>query len=96
MSELIDRQALLNAIEKDVYASDSIKSFMRCVAKRFPTIDAVPVVHGEWIPVQIGKWKGHKCSNCGISFEVPCSNDGIPQWKYCHECGARMGERREG
>ena len=44
MSELIDRQALLDAIEKDVYASDSVKSFVRCVAKRLPTIDAVKVV----------------------------------------------------
>ena len=42
--ELIDRQALLDAIEKDVYASDSVKSFVRCVAKGLPTIDAVKVV----------------------------------------------------
>lgn len=47
--ELIDRQALLDAIEKDVYASDSVKSFVRCVAKGLPTIDTVEVVHGHWI-----------------------------------------------
>ena len=45
---------------------------------------------GEWIPIQIGKWRGHKCSCCGTAMEVPCSSsDGIPQWKYCHECGSR-------
>lgn len=46
---------------------------------------------GEWIPIQIGKWRAHKCSCCGTAREVPCSSrDGIPQWKYCTECGAKM------
>lgn len=42
-----------------------------------------------WKPIQIGSWHGFTCMNCGVSSEVPCSNTGIPQWKYCPECGSR-------
>lgn len=48
--------------------------------------------HGEWRPIQIGKWHGFECTACKISRDVPCSNKGIPQWKYCPECGAKMME----
>ena len=83
--ELIDRQALLNAIEKDVYASDSVKSFVRCVAKRLPTIDAVPVRHGEWILQASGR--DCKCSVCE-SYWIPFGDE--YDYKYCPNCGARM------
>lgn len=46
----------------------------------------------RWRPVQIGKWHGFECTACKINREVPCSNRGIPQWKYCPDCGAKMEE----
>lgn len=52
-----------------------------------PTIDAVEVVHGEWImyPISDGM---NQCSKCGV-LRFGESN-------FCPNCGAKMdGERRE-
>jgi hypothetical protein len=59
-----------------------------------PTADVVEVRHGEWVEQirDYGKYlvtEGYKCSICG--FELT-DND----YKYCHDCGAKMdGERKE-
>ena len=63
-----------------------------------PTIDAVPVRHGEWIhsvAVQgttsggVTYYHGYTCSVCGGLM-------GRKGDAYCYNCGARMdGERRE-
>ena len=99
---LIDRQALLDAIEKDVFASDSVKSFVRCVAKGLPTIDSVPVVHGEWMEENSRpRSMQFVCSVCHrTSYDQQPTRD--KAWRkrcryaYCPNCGARMdGERRE-
>lgn len=64
------------------------KAFVKAVemvAEDTPTIDAVEVVHAEWV------WKDgcFHCTNCKQT------EDHIT--KYCHGCGAKMdGERREG
>ena len=91
--ELIDRKALKNALiplwncrsdsefaNKDVWRE----------IENAPTIDAVPVVHGEWIEISDDPLHGlKKCSNCG---ELSCCLA-----NYCPDCGAKMdGERREG
>ena len=46
-----------------------------------PTIEAVPVVHGEWIPCENG---GYYCSNCDrrVAFLV--------HQYFCPNCGAKM------
>ena len=62
------------------------------------TVDAVPVVHGRWIPHAVDARKGTMsidedvCSVCGKDFlqirETGCV------WNYCPNCGAKMdGER---
>ena len=61
-----------------------------------PTVDAVEVVHGKWMPqydrcwIDGQRWKtGYYCSSC-MGFNKAESN-------YCPNCGAKMdGERREG
>lgn len=55
-----------------------------------PTIDAVPVVHGEWIHThtQNSYWtECYKCSVCGEEDELMFGNGAI---NYCPNCGARM------
>lgn len=47
-----------------------------------PTIDAVPVVHGHWIPQNDGLTR-FMCSNCKIG-----NQDGFGN--YCRHCGAKM------
>ena len=69
-----------------------------------PAIDAVPVVHGEWVEreviqdrrdARIPEWQQARCSVCGKWHTTPymyCFDD----YDYCPNCGALMGERREG
>lgn len=55
-----------------------------------PTIDAVEVVHGEWIKYEDGTTV---CSNCGFTLE-----DWIQGvfYNFCPNCGAKMdGEEFE-
>ena len=97
--ELIDRKALKNALiplwncrsdsefaNKDVWRE----------IENAPTIDAVPVRHGEWGGLS-NEDSLVKCSVCGhIRFGsslLYCKE----YVRYCENCGARMdGERREG
>ena len=50
-----------------------------------PTVDAVPVVHGEWIDrngsIVAPFWERYECSECGARSDNS---------KYCPNCGARM------
>ena len=48
-----------------------------------PTIEAEPVRHGYWA-IRPSGWSDYDCvcSKCGES--------GTPDYKYCHNCGARM------
>ena len=55
-----------------------------------PTIDAVPVRHGKWLDDgQYDNFFPHhewRCSECGEhALEI-----GVPWFKYCPNCGARM------
>lgn len=59
-----------------------------------PTVDAVPVRHGRWIPKFNGKFKGgaywYECSEC--RHTVP---GGLQSGKiFCENCGADM--RKDG
>lgn len=104
MSELIDIQALKDAVRR--YAGEPIKEKDRkCQAicldmlgtiDAQPTIDAVPVVHGEWKEWDDGDntWS---CSVCGNPFVLIDGTPSDNEMNYCPNCGARMdGERREG
>lgn len=67
------------------------------ILERLPTIDAVEVVHGEWIHGrEIGKewncgywityFEDWHCSNCGVVFE----QESKPKYHFCPNCGASM------
>ena len=55
---------------------------MSCV-DACPTVDAVPVVHGQWEQVAEADYK---CSVCGFRFTA---GDPISMFPYCR-CGAKM------
>ena len=60
-----------------------------------PTVDAVEVVHGEWVRLDAHKGiEQFKCSICRSECYVPtCMNE--PMYEYCPNCGSKMdGERR--
>ena len=82
----------MNLIDKDELAK-RINTGMNIIEVMQVIID-MPVVEqrktGRWRPVQIGKWHGFECTACKLNREVPCSFNGVPQWKYCPDCGSRM------
>ena len=48
------------------------------------TIDAVPVVHGEWSSIPIGLWQ---CTRCAKIFDYA--------YNFCPNCGADMRRRND-
>lgn len=88
---------LIDADEIDVRevicgASDfalDIREAVQRMIDRQPTIEAVPVVHGEWVDDSIESvWVRHKCSVCGFSKIM--ENRTVHDWSYCPNCGAKM------
>lgn len=61
-----------------------------------PTISAVPVVRGEWMPTDMGGGEtdeAYVCSACGEPWTL---NDGTPaenNMHYCPNCGAKMEDK---
>lgn len=88
----IDADVLMRDIEQ-YHLSDG--KFQHWVEVQ-PTVDAVPVRHGKWIDDgQHADFFPHhewRCSECGEQvLEI-----GVPWFKYCPNCGARMdAERKE-
>ena len=50
-----------------------------------PTVDAVPVVHGQWIETPSFAPE-YECSECGQSYEWW----EVSEAHYCPNCGAKM------
>lgn len=102
MSDLISRLDAIDALEakKDKTAKGNIGQFYNTIIQRdiaalidLPTIDAVEVVHGEWIMFERpngGYYKG--CSLCtypmptDMELDYLCEEDN----RYCYNCGAKM------
>lgn len=50
------------------------------------TVDAVPVVHGQWI-------EDHdylKCPECGVMVQRDFTFFDAGDWNFCPNCGAKM------
>jgi len=86
---LIDADALIKnrCHAKDFFKQPELYVIGQGYVMDAPTVDAVPVVYGEWI---YHHWCEFKCSQCGIfSRSEPKGKE-----KYCFNCGAKM--EREG
>ena len=103
--ELIDRQALIDAIEEinwyhislqgnlapgarsdihtPLYKADDIYEALN----NAPTVDAVPVVHGEWVVCGDGENVPWVCSHCG---KTTAHKYKVMYGNYCPNCGAKM------
>ena len=93
-NDLISRKALLEGfdVHKVTEYDESgcgvdYKAVPVDVIMKAPAVDAEPVRHGRWIPMElnrsIGMFVGVGCSLC--SFEKIGS-----AYKYCPSCGAKM------
>ena len=81
----IDKDALLSDIERTIVESGCVNhegEIMDCV-RYAPTIEAVPVVHGEWIFVGYGKPDAWDCSECNAMVGR--------KYNFCPNCGSYNG-----
>lgn len=56
----------------------------RAQLEALPAVDAVPVVHGSWIPIEHIEENICKCLICNYPIS------GWHKTNYCPNCGARM------
>lgn len=104
MSDLISRSALIEALrkdEEDVYSHvfshvecdeiDRLSMDLEQFINNQPTIEAIPVVHGEWVDNTgcLDSVRQYKCSNCG---KKPITNMNYVRMltNFCPNCGAKM------
>ena len=92
---LIDRDALhkiyygwLSQLDEEKEAGQ-LEAIQTClsVLEDAPSVDAVPVVHGEWMLEDDRCFKNSvsKCSACGKRYQLaPLS------YNFCPNCGAKM------
>ena len=97
--KIADYTAAIDALDdsNDAYIKENER------LKNAPTIDAVPVVHGEWI----SEWGGClgytltvKCSICGAEALYRYDGDDTDvdrvYSRYCPNCGAKMKGENDG
>ena len=91
--DLISREALIEEVKKYFRDGCIHKNDLAEVIAKLPTIDAVPVVHGENLKA---KWSSlFECSVCHWECRdsVPCDSE---TFNFCPNCGARMdGKKNE-
>ena len=87
---LIDKDALIKFLG---VVEDWRDEAINKIISNYPTVDAAPVVRGEWVEAKSGVmsvWPPGQvmCSVCGQRMPS--------QWKkmppYCYGCGAKMGD----
>ena len=79
--KLTKRFKLLKGVDSmaNMFITDVVKEI-----QRQPTVEAVPVVHGEWIG---GKWY----KECSVCSEVFTPTTTLPN--FCPKCGADMRKK---
>lgn len=94
--KLINTNVILSLIDEEIaehysYYSDQTLKRIRGAIEKLPTVDAVPVRHGRWIPYN-SKYghdeKVYLCDQCN-------NNVGFRKMNFCPNCGARMDGNNE-
>lgn len=81
---LIDADALIDTLG----ISDEEIDFKEILLEA-PTIDAVSVIHGEWlVEFQTKTETFYRCSKCNVGS--------FTKFPFCFSCGAKMDGEREG
>ena len=103
MSDLISKEALIEELKKSrkYHAQNGreLELLCRCenIVNEQPTVEAVPVVHGEWERVGSGSlYDVYECTNCHCQPKWDCLGDN--HWKiaftdFCPNCGADMRKK---
>lgn len=82
--DLISREEAIKELKVELMAEKPVLNVIGVIEK-LPTIDAVPVVKGEWVAQDESLTK-FMCSVCKSENHEGCE-------KFCPSCGADMRER---
>ena len=93
MSDLISMKQLITELEieiGEIYNEEICYGLKRAIEiiKQRPTVEAKPVVHGEWEKTRLAG--EYICSNCQSLICSGFTRMGYEQYKFCPECGADM------
>ena len=97
MPNLIDRDYILSALGVFNDTANDDWDYLagidtaREIVHNAPTIDAVPVVRGHWMPYYRDILQ---CSSCKMTTSVPYMG-GHYKYDYCPHCGTKMDEVSE-
>ena len=80
---------LIDADNLKIPSDAPYKASVKRVVAQQPTVEAVPVVHGEWRHIGGDEWC---CSECGNVISTEGSWE-KPTGKFCEECGADMRKK---
>ena len=86
MIDLISRSALIEAFDPEHYFDWYTPSIIETINEQ-PTVDAKPVVHGEWERIPYSFVGGYRCSCCGQKSLERTFN-------FCGNCGAKMDGKK--
>lgn len=79
-----EKMRLIDADNLKIPSDAPYKASVKRVVAQQPTVEAVPVVHGEWIG---GKWY----KECSVCSEVFTPTTTLPN--FCPKCGADMRKK---
>lgn len=84
MAEYLEREALLHGMKMDIRPPFA-------VVRDFPAADVAEVKHGKWIEYPRAHY--FKCSECKetVPYKKAVLIRGKRKYKYCPNCGAKMG-----
>lgn len=55
-----------------------------------PTVDAVEVVHAQWVLADDDRLICNNCKSVKVAYEQLCFLRSTGCWNYCPNCGAKM------
>lgn len=84
MNDLIYRAAAIGCLGNSPEQMCMPWSEVERMLRELPAVDAVPVIHGEWIEEPDREGHYH-CSNCGVVWGVSAM-----AMKHCPNCTAKM------
>lgn len=93
MEELIRKSDVVKVIDKKIqntsdYLQHDALIELEADVEEIPIVEAVQVVHGEWVNEYINRY-GHPCHCCSV-----CGFHASHQDKnFCPECGADMRKK---
>ena len=90
MSDLISRSALIDIFEERMQDDNVMCPIIKVldvleIVEEQPTVEAKPVVKGEWLHHEGYFFTPNECSACGILQEFATS--------FCPNCGADMRKK---